>query len=302
MLAQERHELMQRIEDLKKEVETLRSQLNAQDPEGLFSERQRVGREVRDLIKQVEAERKDRDSMVGEIKALKEQRDAFHETVKKKAEENTLASDQKKGNEKKNSSQTVPALDPESVRREMRRLEYKIETDALPFDKELVLMKKIKELKKIFVASQKVFAEREKERVAYRELNSARAQADSLHVQVQQKASLSQKKHEHVIEVSKKIDELRAKEDAITKTINEKSAALEPISVQLEEKLTLLAELSAKAQAERKVQRSSREQEKQRSLSEKQAQVQEKIKKGGKLTTEDLLVLQTLPEEADIKS
>ncbi|MDO8660838.1 MAG: hypothetical protein Q7K43_03030, partial [Candidatus Woesearchaeota archaeon] len=143
--------------------------------------------------------------------------------------------------------------------------------------------------------------EREKERVAYRELNSARAQADSLHLQVQQKALLSQKKHEHVLEVSKKIDELRAKEDAITKAIHEKSAALEPISVQLEEKLTLLAELSAKAQAERKVQRSSREQEKQRTLSEKQAQVQEKIKKGGKLTTEDLLVLQTIPEEPDLK-
>ncbi|MDO8660449.1 MAG: hypothetical protein Q7K43_01030, partial [Candidatus Woesearchaeota archaeon] len=160
MLAQERHELMQRIEDLKKEVENLRGQLNAQDPEGLFSERQRIGREVRDLIKQVETERKDRDSIVGEIKTLKEQRDAFHETVKKKAEEKTVV------DQKKIVIKPAPMLDPEGVRREMRRLEYKIETDALPFDKELVLMKKIKELKKILVEAQKVFAEREKERVA----------------------------------------------------------------------------------------------------------------------------------------
>ncbi len=294
MLAQERHELMQRVEDLKKEVEVLREQLNAQDPEGLFSERQRLGREVRELIKQVEAERKDRDSMVGEIKGLKDQRDTLHEQVKKKSEEHVVLADQKKG-----ISQQAGVPDPDFLRREMRRLEYKIETEALPFDKETVLMKKIKELKKKFVEAQKVSKAGESERAVRKELDVARQQADALHVQVQQKAVVSQKKHEKVLELSKKIDDLRAKEDELSKQIHEKSAALEPISVQLEEKLGLLAELSAKAQVERKQQRSAKAQEQKRSLSEKQVLVQEKLKKGSKLTTEDLLVLQTLPEEPE---
>ena len=294
MLAQERHELMQRVEDLKKEVEVLREQLNAQDPEGLFSERQRIDREVRELIKEVEAERKDRDSMVGEIKGLKDQRDTLHEQVKKKSEEHVVLADQKKG-----ISQQAGVPDPDFLRREMRRLEYKIETEALPFDKETVLMKKIKELKKKFVEAQKVSKAGESERAVRKELDVARQQADALHVQVQQKAVVSQKKHEKVLELSKKIDDLRAKEDELSKQIHEKSAALEPISVQLEEKLGLLAELSAKAQVERKQQRSAKAQEQKRSLSEKQVLVQEKLKKGSKLTTEDLLVLQTLPEEPE---
>jgi uncharacterized coiled-coil DUF342 family protein len=74
---------------------------------------------------------------------------------------------------------------------------------------------------------------------------------------------------------------------------------------------TLLAqvrELSGQLKQEERAEAAATAQEQRKKLSDRQAEVQDKLKKGEKLTTEDLLVLQTLdlkdepaPEAAEQK-
>jgi len=120
-----------------------------------------------------------------------------------------------------------------------------------------------------------------------------------LHAQIQTKASTSQEKHTSTIDVSKKIEDLKKKEKKINTQIDEHKKILRPISNELGVKLKKLADLSAKAHIEVKKTRERQEKKLKKKLFDRQVEVQEKIKRGEKLTTEDLLIIQTIEEKEE---
>jgi uncharacterized coiled-coil DUF342 family protein len=118
------------------------------------------------------------------------------------------------------------------------------------------------------------------------------AQADDIHRQIQQKAKLSQQKHEQLVEESRKIDALRGKGDTFTKDIGEHKSEIAKLSEELGTLLKQAAELNTKLSAERKEKEAASVNQRQKKFSEKLAEVKQKFAKGEKLTTEDIIIMQ----------
>jgi len=294
-MSEKRKELLQQLEDLEKEVRTLRQQVNDKDgsAEALFDERQRIGRTIRDTILLAKAERDTRDAITDEVRALKEERNKITAKL----------------NELKTKAQTLDAAKAEAaeklgikggpivLKKEIDKLQHIIETEGITFEKEKQLMKQIRELEKRYKEAKKASTVWDEARAVNTEGREIRRKSDDLHHQIQEKASQSQQKHEKALALSKQVEDLKAKEDEIIKKIEVRKAELGPVSSQLEEKLKLLADLSEKARVERKEAKIHTDQEHQKKLTDLQAEVLEKLKTGKKLTTDDLRVIQTIPEE-----
>lgn len=279
-------ETQQQIETLQHEISELRKRLSDinQEKEALFGERHEVGKSISALIKDVKGIRTQRDSLTGTVRLSKGEREKLNDEIRAKIEEVKKL--------KAATPQPKESDDPRRLRREIERLEYKIETDVMSFDKEKQLMKTIKDLKKRHDEAEKGFAEFRKIRDLSHEIDRLRSIADNAHEKVQEAAKESQHKHESMVDTSHRIDELKAKEEEINKRIAEKKDAMAPIADALDAKNAKLRELKQKAgmvvEEEKKVTAEKRK----KKLSELQAEVTEKLKRGGKLTTEDLLIMQ----------
>ena len=291
----EKKVLLRQIDGLNIEIQQLRHQLNqsTSEKESFFDEKEKIGREIRQLISQARGGREQRNVLTEEVKSFKEERAKLNEQIKEKIERHKKLMHEKEALSKKLGLKEDPA----ALKREIERMHYKIETEGLSFDKETKLMKVIKELQKKFNESKKVSGVWDEAHKLSKEIDALREKADAFHAQIQQKAGVSQEKHVRVVDVSKRIDELTAKEDELNKKIDATKKVLEPVNQQLEEKLKLIAELSEKAQIERKETKAKHDSDRKKLLSEKQAEVQAKFKSGKKLTNEDLLIMQTIDDE-----
>ena len=278
--------LKEHIGKLASEISELRkklSDINA-EKEKLFGQRNEIGRQISTLIKDVKGIRTARDSLTGNVKLSKEERHKLNEEIRLKIEDvkklKAAVGDTRQGD------------DPRRIKHEIERLDYKIETEVMSFEKEKQLMKTIKEMKKRYGESEKSFTEFRKIRELSNEIDRLKSIADSAHAKVQESAKESQSKHENLVETSKKIDELKSQEEALNKQITEKKELMAPIATELDVKNAQLRELKLKAgmavDEEKKVAADKRK----KKISELQAEVHDKLMRGDKLTTEDLLIMQ----------
>ena len=173
------------------------------------------------------------------------------------------------------------------MRKEVEDLDTKLETEAMKFSAEKAIKKTIKELKtqiKKKAATEETFVAAKS---AGKDFHEIRKQAEISHKQVQEFAEQSQEKHEAMQEVLKKIKEERKARDPISKeylekknTWNVQKKICDDLAKEVKE---LKEDLGMQSQKDRKEQ-----------VKEKAKEVEEKIKKGGKLTTEDILAMQAV--------
>ena len=149
-----------------------------------------------------------------------------------------------------------------------------------------------KELKKRFGESKVVTDILDKLKEMSSDIDKFKRRSNEFHLKIQNRAKESQELHESIITSSKEIDKIKEEEEqAFGKFIEFKKKFTEANDL-LKDKLTKmnglmksLASLKLKKGEEKKL-------EEDIFLKNKEAEVEEKIKKGGKLTTEDLLVFQ----------
>jgi uncharacterized coiled-coil DUF342 family protein len=276
-------ELQPRIKDLKQRLNELYGQ-----KEKAFEQRGPVGKEISELVSQLKTLKKERDDLTDDVKKLKEARTALNKDILRKIEEaKKLNAEKKKASEK-----SVSKDSPGFLKRAIERLELRIETDVMSFDKEKALMKEIKDLKKRMDAAKQANAMWGESRHISQEIDALKAKADDAHKQLQEKAQLSQNKHEQLMGVSKKLDELRGAGKTFAKDIGRKKSEMGKLGEELDALNARQKELRTKLDAERKEQDAEKEQKRKQTFSEKLAAVKAKMKSGGKLTTEDILVLQ----------
>jgi len=291
---QERKELFTQLDELNREVRALRATLNQlnDQKESLFSKREAAGKEISGLIRQVKSSRSERNKLTTDVKSAKVDRKSLNDTINKKIEEI-----KKLGKEKKETVKKFGMTeDPSKIKHEIERINYTIETAGLSFEKEQKLMKILKELKRKYDEAKKVSSIWDSSHALSTEIDSLKEKADSVHRAIQQKAQLSQEKHETMIDSSKKIDDLKKEEDEISKKIIEKKQGMEEVNNKLEEKLKLLTEVNAKLQVEKKETRQEKEAQKRKLLGDKIKDAEEKFRRGEKLTTEDILAMQGADE------
>ncbi|MBS3125963.1 hypothetical protein J4453_00780 [Candidatus Woesearchaeota archaeon] len=287
----EEREVVKKLDEINHAVSELRSRLNElnQQKEVWFEKKEAVSSQIRELISRVKTNRSQRNALTDKVRQAKTERERLHAVIKGKAGTVKTLNEQKQGLLKKHDAPGNPAY----IRDEIDRLEHYLETNVISFEKEKELMKKINALKKRFAESSENAALWAQIGGASRELSSLRRETEKAHRDVQQHAQESQKLHESVVLDSREIDRLREEEKGYYQKFMEFKKQFTEASAQLKERLQEMDRMHRQLDSFRAARRKSKEQKEADLIGGKVREIEAKIRRGEKLTTEDLLAFQT---------
>lgn len=288
-------ELIAEFDKHKAEVSKLKHTLNETDTEkeSWFKKREEFSKKIREGIQKIKDSREKRDALTKEIKELKPERNSLNNTIAIKSKE--LESLKK---EKIGLANSLGIKEPPSkIKQNIEKLEFKIETSVMPFDKERELMKRIKELKKLHDAASAVNDFNERIKAADYEIKKMRRSANETHRLIQEKAGQGQALHQEILDISAEVDKIKVEEESAFKKFSDLKAKFNEANAQLKGKLKAMDEIRNSLDiinSERKERKRMRQES---FLRSKEDEVNEKIKRGEKLTTEDLLVFQEVGDD-----
>jgi len=283
-------EQINRLKGLRTQVSAIKKELNRLNrlKESWYSKKAAVNKEISGKIQEVKGSKEERNSITNQVQELKKERDVMN---KKLAEKRTVYNQAKATYDDKISKLKIDG-NPQGMEKKIEQMEYVLETTAMSFDKEQKLNKEIKLLKKQLGGFSAVKEEWATLKEYSDEIKLLRKDSNKFHKQIQSFASNSQNKHEIVIGQSKDIDSLKEKEEIAFQKFKEhkvqfteKNNELKALVKEAEELKQLLEENNVKVEEDKKEERA-------KFIKEKAKEVNEKMKKGKKLTTEDLLVFQ----------
>jgi uncharacterized coiled-coil DUF342 family protein len=282
------------FENKRKEISELKAALNTlnDQKERLFDEKERYSREIKDLIRKVKALKDKRNDFTKLVKEDKDKKTDLEGNIEGKiAEVKKLRTELDEIRKKYNLQG-----DPFSIKREMARLERTIETEAISFDKEQKLMKRIKELKHKLEDYAVVSDTWKKIKQFSDEIDKLKGAKESYHSQVQDNAKKSQSEHEQMLTYSQKIDELKVKEEETYKKFIEAKEKFNEANKALKEKLPDMNDAKDKLDTYHTKAKNEKQHKEKLTLKEKADLARKKLTSGEKLTTEDLLALQSMDD------
>ena len=290
MTSHSHKELVEELNRHRAEVSKLKNSLNGLDreKESWFRKKEEISSKIRAGIQKIKDSKAKRDALTNEIKGLKPKRDGLNREVKPKSEELEILKKERDIASKKLDIRDSPSR----IKQQMEKLEFKIETDTVSFEKEKELMKKIKGLKKDYYRISIIRDSNKNVRKVLDAVRKSRKDANEVHNQIQEKAKQSQILHEGIIRLSKEIDALKAEENDAFKKFSEFRKKFHEANNDLKEKLKLMNEVKSQLDGIYSDKKERRRQEEYSFLKAKEEAVNEKIRKRQKLTTEDLLVFQ----------
>ncbi len=285
------------LKDLKKEVAEIRSDLNSANEvkEVAYSKKEVTIKNIGEMITKIKDMKARRDQLTKEVQELKAQRQTLNADLGEKIAKIKVLYDQRDKLGLKAPAPSDKARVPAAkIKKEIEALEYKIETEVMPFDKEQKMMKLIKEKKKELghsTAGSEVF-----DQISHlsRDIKVAKKTANDVHKQIQLKAAESQKLHEEMIAISKSIDDMKGTEKEAHSAFLEAKKKFLEVNSKLKEKSGSIHHAHEKLNAISEEQKKEKKKKIEKVLEEKRLAVDEKIKKGLKITTEDLLSYQKM--------
>ncbi len=179
------------------------------------------------------------------------------------------------------------------LKKELRALEFKQMTTVLTPEKEKELIAALSRLHAMINEKERAFEQNEEVRGAIIEANKTREEAEAQHALVGRLADEAQREHDAMVELYEESDALRKEADMVQEQfVRSKTAADEEhrehvnLIRQVHDFDKVIAGLRRREKKARKV--------KSESVAKKQAQeILERFKRGEKLSTEDLMALQT---------
>jgi uncharacterized coiled-coil DUF342 family protein len=265
--------------DLKKKLNEV-----SLEKEKWFEKKESLKKDISKLIKKVQNIKKDKEKVDKDIKEVKKKRDEVNKVVQKlilevkkfgDSKPKEVRSDFRRG---KRNFRDKDKLSITDVKKKIDELELKVETEALSLTNEKKVMEEIKKLRKIFDENKGELEKSDEKRKLNKNIDEKRRKAEELHKKVQELALKSQESYKKFKEFSKKINDMnKEQEDAFDKFVKFKKDFIK-VSNELNKKLKGMKIKKKKIIGGK--------------LKEKISGVEEKLKKGGKLTKEDLLVLQ----------
>ncbi|MBW2985152.1 hypothetical protein KY313_00650 [Candidatus Woesearchaeota archaeon] len=286
----ERKKLYQEVEDYRKKVVEARRNLNLADKqkEEWFGRKESISKDISDTINKIKSMRVDRNKLTNKVKELKGEREKYGKFIKNKVKEFKRLAKERSQISKKYKIKTNPTR----IKEEILKLEEKLETEALEFDKEKKIVGVIKSKKKQLDESSELMGVLEKTRNLSKEIDVLKERADKSHNRIQNLAKSSQEIHLQIIGFSKQVDELKKKKEWAYMKFFEFKKRFSNLNVMLKENLMKMNIFSRKTKEERYERREKIEKKKERFIDKKQKEVKDKLKKGKKLTTEDILIMQ----------
>ncbi|HLC81643.1 MAG TPA: hypothetical protein VJH68_03215 [Candidatus Nanoarchaeia archaeon] len=234
---------------------------------------------IRQTITKTKFMRQERDDLTSEVKELKQQRNQFNTVVKEKGRSSQDIRDK---------SRKLPSeeyVSSKSIKTMIDGLERKIETEVMPFPKELELRKKIKGLKEKHRQLMEQYKLIKEVRAASAEFKESQSQAKEVHQAMHVKAQFSQAKHE---ELKKLYDELRA----LRKTEKEQSVEHCKLKTELDQLREHIDQIKKKEQLDRDEGKELEHNQYREKVRQKTEEVKEKLRARKKLSTEDILAFQ----------
>jgi len=290
MASKNAKELVEELRKQRVEVSKLRNTLNELDreKESWFKKKDDCSKRIRESIQRIKENKSKRDSLTSEVRELKPKRDSINKEIASKLKEFDGLKKEKTALAKSLGIKETPSR----IKSQIEKLEFRIETDTVSFEREKELMKKIKELRKDYDKASIIEESNKKIRDASDSASRMRREANDIHKFIQEKAKQSQALHDEILKISAEIDRMKADENDAFKKFSEYKKQFTEINSQLKEKLRGMNNVKWQLDRIDFDRRERKRQHEESILKLKEEIINEKIKKGQKLTTEDLLVFQ----------
>ncbi len=275
------------FEQKKKELSALRSKLNFlhNDKEAAYKELKVLRDQIRTKSSRIKVLREERDNLTKKVKEQKQERDLLNKEAQEKANE------KKEVLQKKTdlSEKIERGENPRMLKETIRRMESRLETEVMPFEKE-------KEMRKVIKSLQAKYKKVQHLEEVWKEVNSAtadfsetRRKAQDLHESIQGIAQQSQAKHEELNAIYESIKKLREEEQKLAEKHLQFKVQWETAKKEADALFARVGELA-------KLFNEEMEKSFKVKVREKTDEVREKIKNRKKLSTEDILAFQALDE------
>lgn len=258
--------------------------------EDAFRRKQEISQKIADKIKLVSDYKKSRNELTKGVRELKVERDKLNSQITAKIGE--IKSTQPK----EKPVQTGERVNVHELQRQMRALEQKIETVPMSFDAEQKTMKQIKAIKKQLDAVGAVHKHNSELATKSKEIDQLKSSANALHAKVTQMAKQSQDHHEKLIQLSKEIEELKAQEDTVYQEFLAAKQEYMMLSGDMKKVQSEVKAVKAAVREQKEKAKKQKDAEDQKTLLDRAREAEAKMARGEKLTTEDLLALQSLKE------
>jgi len=273
-----------RLNAMAEEHKAKRDRLNS-ITKSLAQERDSYNSQVRELVQTANDQRNNRNRLNTEVKESKVLRDELN---KKATELNEVVTKLKRERQGETGGPSLNRL-----RNERKALEFKAMTQVLSPDKEKELMTAIQRITQQIEEQEKKMEENREIRTALRDAKQAKEDAERQHRLVSDLARQAQTAHDTMIQLYEKADDLRKKaDDCQGRFVENKQLA----DAEHKAHIDLIRKvhdydkfISGLRRRDRRA-RKDRQEKAQKKVAE---DMMEKFKKGEKLSTEDLLSLQT---------
>jgi uncharacterized coiled-coil DUF342 family protein len=286
---QTKRELFAELDRLKSDVNSLRKDLNKadSDKELWYSRKEESSNGIREKISAIKQNREKRDSLTKKVRELKEKRAKLNNDMQKRISELVELKKQSADLTKKSK-----ITDPAGIKTAIDAIESKLETEVMSFEKEKELSKKLRLLKKSLAEASAIIGILDAVKQLSSGISNAKKESNSVHKEIQDLAKESQALHESVISESKNVDGLKAKEEeAFSKFVEFKKVFSEKNRF-LKEKLESMGKIRTEISKFQLEEDEKRKLEEAMLIKNKEQELEEKIKSGRKLTTDDFLVFQ----------
>jgi len=291
MKKETKKELFTNLDRLRNEINSINKDLNKKnnEKESWFRKKDDLSRDVRGKIASIKKNKQKRDSLTKKVKELKEKRQNLNQEIKKKISELVRLK-----NETRELTKRSKIKDPQRIKGEIDNIEVKLETEAMPFEKEKALSKKLKQFKELLEEASAIISNIDKIKKFNSEIDALRKNSNETHNEIQKLAAESQELHEGIIKNLKDIGELRVKEEEALKNFVDSKRFFNAINDKLKEKLVRVNEIKTKINKFQLEEDEKRKLRESMIIKSKEQEIEEKIKTGKKLTTDDFLEFQEI--------
>ncbi len=276
------------IKELNKEIDSLKAKLKEinNDKEHWFKEKEELKKEMHVLIDEIKNVQKSGDP--SEVEKLKEERDKHNSEVRSLIDKINELKKEKSIFLKKHGIKE----DPVNLKKNIEKIEEKIETEVLSIDKERKLMEYIRKMKKDYESLGDIKLIDEKINEISKQIEETKVKANEAHEKFKQAWKEKKRWYKEFFSLSKQINVIKKQQEkAFDMFISLKNSFVD-VSKQLSVKLHLAKKEKDKVEENKQDKKKKKEEIESKIVEEKKKKVEEKLKRGEKLTTEDLIVMQ----------
>ncbi len=273
-----------------RDISSLKSDLTktSDKKEETFKRLKNIKKEIFKLINNIRSVKKESDDVNEDVIELKKNRDEYNKKVKELISKVKELNNKKRELIKKNKIKG----DPVKIKQRIEKLEESIEINAYSYEKEQKVMEEIKKLKKVYSSYDKLTPVVEELSKVSKEIDELRKKSGEAHNLFKKAFREGRRDQREFSYISKRINELKDKQkkmyDLYKMYRNEYSKLNELLNLRLKDVSQVRRDIDMKRLVDReRILKRQREE-----IEARKRDVEQKLKKGGKLTTEDLIVYQ----------